>query len=111
MTIQQAIATLVGAFVFPFVIRLTWGKMVENFGPIGGWLAAAMVVGTVWCLNHGVGLMSQSGNAWVDMGLAAGVGVFVASVARGGKVGKATNNILAALVGGILGGLVLSFFL
>ncbi|HEP1819267.1 TPA: hypothetical protein VB845_001075 [Streptococcus suis] len=111
MTIQQAVATLVGAFVFPFVIRLTWGKMVEHFGPIGGWLAASMVVGTVWCLNHGVGLMSQSGDAWVDMGLAAGVGVFVASAARGGKVGKATNNILAALVGGILGGLILSFFL
>lgn len=55
--------------------------------------------------------MSQSGDVWVDMGLAAGVGVFVASAARGGKVGKATNNIFAALVGGILGGLILSFFL
>lgn len=45
------------------------------------------------------------------MGLAAGVGVFVASAARGGKVGKGTNNIFAALVGGILGGFILSFFL
>ena len=111
MTIQQAIATVVGAFIFPFVIRLMWGKMVENWGPIGGWVAAAMIVGTIWTLNHGVGLMTQSGDAWVDMGLAAGVGVFVASVARGGKANKATTNILAAIVGGLIGGLILSFIL
>ena len=111
MTVQQAIATVVGAFIFPFVIRLTWGKMVEHWGPIGGWVAAAMIVGTIWTLNHGVGLMTQSGDAWVDMGLAAGVGVFVASVARGGKANKATTNILAAIVGGLIGGLILSFIL
>lgn len=111
MTIQQAIATVVGAFIFPFVIRMLWGKMVDNWGPIGGWVAAAMIVGTIWTLNHGVGLMTQTGDAWVDMGLAAGVGVFVASVVRGGKAGKATTNIVAAFVGGALGGLILSFFL
>lgn len=85
--------------------------MVDNWGPIGGWVAAAMIVGTIWTLNHGVGLMTQTGDAWVDMGLAAGVGVFVASAARGGKIGKAKVNLLAALVGGILGGLILSFIL
>lgn len=111
MTVQQAIATVVGAFIFPFVIRMIWGKMVDSWGPIGGWVAAAMIVGTIWTLNHGVGLMTQSGDVWVDMGLAAGVGVFVASVARGGKVDKATTNILAAIVGGLIGGLLLSFIL
>lgn len=45
------------------------------------------------------------------MGLAAGVGVFVASVSRGGKVNKAQTNILAAIVGGIIGGLISSFVL
>lgn len=45
MTIEQAIAIVVGAFIFPFVIRMIWGKLVDNFGPIGGWIAAAMIVG------------------------------------------------------------------
>ncbi|HFR3766050.1 TPA: hypothetical protein ACHVGS_000641 [Streptococcus suis] len=111
MTIEQAIATVVGAFIFSFVIRMIWGKLVDNFGPIGGWIAAAMIVGTVWCINHFVGLIMQTGDAWIDMGLAAGVGVFVASVARGGKVNKAQTNILGAVVGGIIGGLILSFVL
>jgi outer membrane lipoprotein SlyB len=45
------------------------------------------------------------------MGLAAGVGLIVASTVSGGKFSKAVPNILAAIVGGILGGLILSFFL
>lgn len=111
MTLQQAIATVAGGFLFPFLIRLMWGKLVEHFGPIGGWMAAGMIVGTTWAINHGTGMIFQSGEAWVDMGLAAGVGLVVASALRGGKVSKALPNILAALVGGMAGGLLLSFFL
>lgn len=111
MTIQQAIATIAGGFLFPFLIRLTWGKLVDHFGPIGGWMAAGFIVGTAWAINHGTGLIFQSGTVWVDMGLAAGVGLLVASALRGGKVSKAMPNIFAALVGGIIGGLILSFFL
>lgn len=112
MTIQQAIATIVGAAIFPFLIRLLWGKLVENFGPFGGFMAAGWIVGTTWCLNHWTGMITQSADgAWVDMGLAAGIGLLVASVLRGGKFGKAVPNVVAAIVGGVLGGLVLSFYL
>ncbi|CQR23729.1 membrane protein [Streptococcus varani] len=113
MSTTQVIATLVGGFVFPFVIRMIWGKMVDNWGPIGGWVAAAMIVGTVWAMNHGIPkpMITQSGDVWIDMGLAAGVGVFVASAVRGGKINKAIPNIVAALVGGVLAGFVLSCFL
>jgi uncharacterized membrane protein (UPF0136 family) len=77
-------------------------------------MAAGFIVGTTWALNHAAGLISQSGgdrNVWIDMGLAAGVGLLVASTLRGGKFVKAVPNIVAALVGGVLGGLILSFFL
>lgn len=111
MTIQQVLATIAGGFLFPFFIRLAWGKLVDHFGPIGGWMAAGCIVGTTWAINHGTGLITQSGTVWIDMGLAAGVGLLVASAVRGGKVDKAVPNILAALVGGIIGGLLLSFYL
>ena len=111
MTIQQAIATVVGAAIFPFLIRLLWGKLVDNFGAFGGWMAAAFIVGTTWALNHGTGMITQSGGAWVDMAFAAASGLLVASVLRGGSFSKSVPNILAAIVGGILGGLFLSFYL
>jgi uncharacterized membrane protein (UPF0136 family) len=112
MTIQQAIATVVGAAIFPFLIRLLWGKLVDNFGTFGGWMAAAFIVGTTWALNHGTGMITQSaGGAWVDMAFAASAGLLVASVVRGGSFAKAVPNLVAALVGGVLGGLFLAFYL
>ncbi|MGY3725560.1 hypothetical protein SAMN05421767_1509 [Granulicatella balaenopterae] len=113
MSLGQAIATVVGGFLFPFIIRMLWGKMVEQWGPIGGWMAAAFIVGTVWSANHGMTkpLIYQSGDAWIDMALAAGVGVFVASAMRGGNVPKSVPNIIAAIIGGTLGGIILSFVL
>lgn len=107
MTVQNIVTTLAGAFLFPFMIRLLWGKFVEDFGPIGGWMAAGFIVGTAWTINHGVGLIVQTG-AWVDMAWAAGIGLFVASAISGDHVGKGLVNAVFAIIGGVLGGFILS---
>jgi len=113
MTLGHAIATTFGGFIFPFLIRMIWGKMVDEWGAIGGWMAAAFIVGTTWAINHGISssMITQSGGAWIDMAFAAGVGVYVASFLKGGKLGGSFVNIGAALVGGVSGGFILSLFL
>lgn len=113
MDIKLAIATMFGGFLFPFLVRMIWGKMVENWGAIGGWMAAAFIVGTTWAINHGLDkpMIYQSGGAWIDMAWAAAIGVFVGSVVMGGKISKSLTNIAAAVVGGTLGGFILSLFL
>ena len=110
MNMSMAIHTMVGAFVFPFFIRIAWGKMVEDFGAIGGWLAVTFVVALTWSMNHGVAtpLIHQSG-AWVDQGFAAGFGLLTATTALGGKFKKALPNMMAAIVGGALAALIVSF--
>lgn len=113
MTLPLALATIVGGALFPLLIRLVWGSLVDDFGPIGGFMAAGFVVGIVWLINHGLpngGLIYQTG-AWVDMAFAAGTGVLVADIARGNSFSKAVPKILAAIVGGLIGGLILSFVL
>lgn len=107
MTLPKIIATMAGGFIFPFLIRLLWGKLVDNFGPIGGWLAGGFIVGTTWTLNHGVGLIYQSGAAWIDMAWAAFIGLFVASAISGDDVGKGIGMIINAILGGVLGGFIL----
>lgn len=115
MTVTQIVTTLVGAALFPFVIRLVWGHFTDNFGAFGGFMAALWIVGLMWALNHGYatinggsGLIHQTG-AWVDMGTAAGVGLIVASMGRGAKFDSHTGmNVIAAIVGGIIGGLILA---
>jgi len=109
MTGGQMITTMAGGFIFPFLIRLLWGKMIDDFGNIGGWMAAGFIVGLTWTLNHGVGLIYQTGPAWVDMAFAAGIGLFVASAFAGDDAKKGLVNALFAIIGGTLGGLILSF--
>ena len=107
MTVPQMIGTMAGGFIFPFMIRLRWGKLCDSFGPAGGWLAGGWIVGTVWTLNHGLGLIYQSGGAWIDMAWAAFVGLFVASALAGDDVGKGIPAVINAIIGGVLGGAIL----
>ncbi|HHY43059.1 MAG TPA: hypothetical protein GX514_09510 [Thermoanaerobacterales bacterium] len=107
MTLPKIIATIAGGFIFPFLIRLCWGALVDKLGPIGGWIAAGFIVGTTWTLNHGVGLIYQSGAAWIDMAWAAFIGLFVASALSGDDVGKGLGTVVNAILGGLLGGFIL----
>lgn len=112
MTWQLAVGTFVGAFLFPFLIRMLWDLFVEKHDVIGGALAATFIVGLMWAVNHGLDtpFIHQTG-AWIDMGFAAGVGVWTATVVKGAKPGKSLPVVLSAIVGGILGGWVISLFL
>ncbi len=101
------IPTFAGAFIFPFLITLCWGKMVEVWGPIGGWMAGGFIVGTSWTLNHGVGLIVQSG-AWVDQAWAAGIGLLAAAIVRGASLKRSYSTILFSVIGGLLAAFILA---
>lgn len=122
MTFTQAVTTMFGGFMFPFIIILVWGRMVRAWGPIGGWMAAGFIVGSVWMINHALpgvgfatemttpsGLIWQTGEAWIDMAWAAGVGLWIGSVVRGASLRKSLPTLVAAILGGIFGGIILGF--
>jgi hypothetical protein len=112
MTWQLGVATFVGGFLFPFLIRMLWDLFVEKYDVIGGALAATFIVGLMWAVNHGLEtpFIHQTGG-WIDMGFAAGVGVWTATVTKGASAGKSGSTVLAAIVAGILGGWIVSLFL
>lgn len=68
----------------------------------GGWFAGLLIIGTMWFLNHELGLINNDG-AFVDM--AAGIGLFAASVASGDSFRKGLTNYIVSLIGGTLGAL------
>ena len=109
MTLNTIISTIAAGFLFPFLISMMWGKMVEAWGPIGGWMAAGFIVGTTWALNHGIGMLWQSGASWIDMAWAAGIGLMLADLFAGKKFN--TTTVLAGILGGIIGGFILSIVL
>jgi hypothetical protein len=106
MTLNTIVSTIAAGFLFPFLISMMWGKMVEAWGPIGGWMAAGFIVGTTWALNHGIGMLWQSGASWIDMAWAAGTGLMLADLFAGKKFN--TTTVLAGILGGIIGGFILS---
>lgn len=98
--------------MYPLMIRLVWQNLADDFGPFGAFMAAMFVAGTFWVINHGLEtpLIHQTG-LWVDMGLAAGIGVLTADVLGEKSLKKALPNIAAALTGGFFAGYVLSIIL
>src|SRR5690625_4578229 len=106
-----------GGFMFPFLVSLLWDRMVDSWGPIGGWMAGGFIVGSIWMVNHALpgvgfgteqttisGLIVQSGDAWIDMAWAAGIGLWIGSTVNGNKLSKSLPTVVAAVLGGIFGG-------
>ena len=107
--VQAALTTLVGGFVFGFIISLVWSPLVENVGILGGFIAGAFIVGGMWIVNHGAGFVVQGNNApWVDQAWSAFWGLFISSLYLGGKFRKTIPTIIFAILGAILGGFFLA---
>ena len=125
------ITTIAGAFFVTFAVCICWGKMIETFGPIGGMMCAAIIVGTFWVMNHKLpgfginpeglstadgkgmqfGLIAQNG-PWVDMGWAIGMGLWVLSLieskpgTRLENVVESSPRLLFVILGGVIGGAI-----
>ncbi len=129
------ITTIAGAFFVAFTVIIAWGKMVEDFGPAGGMLCAAIIVGTFWIMNHKLpgfginpdfirdsgnnpqqfGLIAQSfhgSSPWIDMGWAIGMGMWMCCVCetkKGGRLKAISESFprwLAVVIGGLIGGAI-----
>jgi len=93
----------------PFAIIQVWGRLVNRWKVAGGFLSAFLIVGPIWLMNHGMtfSLIHQTGGAFVDMGLATGVGIFVYGLLGGKSFQKSLYLLSAALRGGLIAGILL----
>lgn len=111
MTLINMIKTFLGASLFPFCLVLFFDRFVKKIGAIGGFVAAGVIIGSIWMINHGFPLIVQSGPIWIDMAFAAGSGVLTASIINKGSFSKALSNLFVAFLGGLLAGGLISLIL
>ena len=133
MSPAGALTTAFGAFCVTFVVIVCWGRLVEDFGALGGMIAASLIIGTFWVLNHKLpgfgiypegiphpdgglkqfGLIQQGfrgASPWVDMGTAIATGTWVCGICEAAKaqrrrlMAESVPRVAAALLGGALGG-------
>lgn len=129
------ITSIFGAFAVTFTVLLCWPKLVKDFGPIGGFIAAALIIGTFWIINHklpgygfSTGLFLDAENLpmqfslihqgargsapWVDMGFAIATGFVFADLLCAPKVTRWTltkeflPRWVVIIIGGIIGGVL-----
>ncbi len=102
---MKHIGTIIGAAVAGTFAMSVWGEFVGQYGIGGGWFAGLIIIGSMWYLNHFLGLIDNPG-ASVDMALGIGVAGFMRDVfTNGTQVGIDSLPTLGiVLLGGAAGG-------
>lgn len=105
---MKVLRSIIGGFIAATLISGGWGVFTEKLGDIGGILAAAILVGTMWFLNHYIGLIPNKKNsAFVDMGIAIGVGCIVRDVIKVKDIQEVVASmptLIFVILGGCIGG-------
>lgn len=102
---MKHVGTVLGTAIAGMFVMSVWGAFAEAYGIGGGWFAGMAIIGTMWFLNHFVGIHNNDG-AWVDMALGIGVAgttkvMFIDGFGAGIAAGP---TLLIALAGGACGG-------
>lgn len=102
---MKHIGTIIGTAIAGMFVMSVWGAFAGAYGIGGGWFAGFIIIGTMWFMNHYIGVHNNDG-AWVDMALGIGVcGTMRDVFSQGAQVGiAALPTLIVVLVGGILGG-------
>lgn len=93
---MRYISTIIGSAIVGALVFGIWPKMWKSYGIAGGWLAAVMLMGIAWFMNHWLGIIENPpGKILVDQGwpIAAGVAWAIVrldhpGLSRGGPLGR-----------------------
>lgn len=86
-----------------------WTPLAENYGIFGGYLAAFIIIGPMWFMNHYVGLIENDEDAaFVDMAVGIGICGIMRDVFMqgGGELVSSLPTIGLVAIGAVLAGIV-----
>lgn len=111
MTYNELLKIFIAGLIFTFLIEILWKRLVSKYKAFGGILAASLIPGTMWIIAHGVNnsFIVQKSFLWIDMAWAPAVGGIVYSFLINKKLKGIFSNIVAALLGGAIAGVIMIF--
>jgi len=103
---MKLVSTAIGGAIIGALAFGIWPEMWKSYGIMGGWLAAAILVGICWYMNHWLGIMwNQPGRIWVDQGWAVcAAGIAGGMVRFNAHFVQALPTVTCCLIGGALAG-------
>ncbi|GCF94752.1 hypothetical protein NRIC_26430 [Enterococcus florum] len=109
---MKFLRSMLGYMIAGTIVMAVWNEL-GSFGIFGGYLAAGIIIGPMWFMNHYVNLTGNEDDAaFVDMGLAIGVcGIMRDTLMQGTSALTASLPTIALVVAGAaLGGIVAAAF-
>lgn len=102
---MKHLGTIIGTAIAGMFVMSVWGAFAGAYGIAGGWFAGLIIIGTMWFINHNIGILYNNG-AWVDMALGIGVAGTMRDVFNNGVEAGISSlpTLLTVIVGGIIGG-------
>lgn len=98
---------VIGYAIAGMIVMSVWGPLAGNYGILGGVVAAFIIIGPMWYMNHYVGLIEhENDSAFVDMAL----GIAIAGTTRdfflvgSSSVIEALPTLSLVAIGAIAGG-------
>lgn len=109
---MKFLRSMVGYMIAGAIVMTVWNEL-GSFGIFGGYLAAGIIIGPMWFMNHYINLTGNEDDAaFVDMGLAIGVcGIMRDTMLNGSEAFMGSlPTIMLVIVGAIVGGVVAAAF-
>ncbi len=99
---------VIGFSLAAIIINTLWGVFVAYFGVLGGYVSAFILTGSMWFLNHYIGIIqNEEDAAYIDMGLGIAVSLVVRDMINKGAISIISSmpTFFCISVGAILGGI------
>jgi len=103
---------VIGYCIAGMIVMSAWSPLANSYGIMGGFLAAFIIIGPMWYMNHYVGLIENSDDAaFVDMA----VGIAICGIMRdvfmkgGSTLLDSLPTLSLVTVGAVAAGVVSSY--
>ena len=103
--------TAIGGTIAGLFAGGIWGAFAGEYGILGGWAAALVIIGLMWFMNHYVGLIHNSSEgSFVDMATAIGTTCIVRDLFMNGasELPASMPTFVFLAIGGCIGGYLAS---
>ncbi|MHC1682134.1 MAG: hypothetical protein AB6733_04210 [Clostridiaceae bacterium] len=104
---------VIGFSLAAIIINSLWGVFVTYFGVLGGYISALILTGSMWFLNHYIGIIqNEKESAYIDMGLGIAIALVTRDMINQGAMSVISSMptfscvIVGAILGGIAAGLI-----
>jgi len=103
---MKLVSTAIGGAIIGALAFGIWPEMWKSYGIMGGWLAAAILVGISWYMNHWLGIVwNEPDRIWIDQGWAVcSAGIAWGMVRFNAQFVQALPTVVCCLIGGTLAG-------